>query len=155
MQAIGTALLALSALLPLYSQQTKPSCDRCSASYISREELDAYFKRAPARVANSVADQQVRAADVGKAHVDLGVVYRNATQAEGSAVAEHDLVSEVYYILDGSATLVTGSDIVGLKPRPADYPSVRLLNGPGGNGSGIRDGATFQLKATPLSFPPA
>ena len=37
-----------------------------------------------------------------------GVVYRNVTQAQGSAVAEHDLVSEVYYILDGSATLVSG-----------------------------------------------
>src|SRR5438045_799623 len=123
MQFTGTAFLALlPVIFPLAAQQTKPSCDRCSASYISREELDAYFKRAPARIANSVADQQVRAADVGKAHVDVGVVYRNATQAEGSAVAEHDLVSEVYYILDGSATLVTGSDIIGLNPRPADYP---------------------------------
>ena len=97
MQVIGTALLALlPAILPLSAQQVKPSCDRCSASYISREELEAYFKRAPARVTNSVSDQQVRAADVGKGHVDVGVVYRNATQAEGSAVAEHDLVSDVY-----------------------------------------------------------
>ena len=110
---MGTTLLALmSAILPLSAQQTKPSCDHCSASYISREELDSYFKRAPARVTNSVADQQVRAADVGKSHVDVGVVYRNATQAEGSAVAEHGLVSGVYYVLDGSATLVTASDIV-------------------------------------------
>ena len=82
MQVMGTALLALlCALLPLSAQQAKPGCDRCSASYIGREELDAYFKRAPARVINSVADQQVRAADVGKGHVDVGVVYRNATQA--------------------------------------------------------------------------
>src|SRR5579862_6442367 len=147
MQAPTIVLLALLAALPQAAQQTKPSCDRCSASYISREEFDAYFKRAPGSVTNSVSDQQVRAADIGKGHVDVGVVYRNATQAEGSAVAEHDLVSEVYYVLDGSATLVTGSDIVGLKPRPADYPSVRLLNGPGGNGAGIRDGKTYQLKA--------
>src|SRR5258708_39446905 len=107
MQVMRTAILALlPAILPLSAQQTKPSCDRCSASYISREELEAYFKRAPARVTNSVSDQQVRAADVGKGHVDVGVVYRNATQAEGSAVAEPDLVREVYYILDGSATPV-------------------------------------------------
>ena len=34
---MGTALLALlPALLPLYAQQAKPSCDRCSASYIGR-----------------------------------------------------------------------------------------------------------------------
>ena len=156
MQTLGITLLALVlAILPLSAQQAKPSCDRCSTSYISREELDAYFRRAPARVTNSVADQQVRAVDVGKSHVDVGVVYRNATQAEGSAVAEHDLVSEVYYILEGSATLVTGSDIVGLKPRPADYPSVRLLNGPGGNGSGIRNGAMYRLKAGDAIIIPA
>ena len=114
MQLIGTALLALlCAHLPLSAQQAKPSCDRCSASYISREELDAYLKRAPARATNSVADQQVRAANVGKANVDVGVVYRNATQAEGSAVAEHDLVSEVYYIPTGprpSSPAPTSSD---------------------------------------------
>ena len=155
MQAIQTVLLALLLALPLAAQGTKPSCDRCSASYISHEELDAYFRRAPGRVTNSVSDQQVRATDVGKSHVDVGVVYRNATQAEGSAVAEHDLVSEVYYVLDGSATLVTGSDIVGLTPRPADYASVRLLNGPGGNGSGIRNGATYQLKAGDAIIIPA
>jgi len=126
MQAVQTVLLALLPALPLAAQGSKPSCDRCSASYISHEEFDAYFKREPGRVTNSVSDQQVRAIDVGKSHVDVGVVYRNATQAEGSAVAEHDLVSEVYYVLEGSATLVTGSDIIGLKPRPADYPSVRL-----------------------------
>jgi mannose-6-phosphate isomerase-like protein (cupin superfamily) len=156
MQVLLTVLLVLlPTMVPLLAQVAKPSCDRCSASYISRGELDAYFQRAPERVTNSVADQQVRAVDVGKSHVDVGVVYRNGAQAEGSAVAEHDLVSEVYYILDGSATLVTGSDIVGLKRRPADYPSVRLLNGPGGNGSGIRHGATYQLKAGDAIIIPA
>jgi mannose-6-phosphate isomerase-like protein (cupin superfamily) len=156
MQAVRIIVYALlSAMLPVTAQQTRPSCDRCSASYISHQEIDAYFRRAPARLANSVADQQVRAVDVGKSHVDFGVVYRSDTQAEGSAVAEHDLVSEVYYVLDGSATLVTGSDIVGLQPRPADYPSVRLLNGPGGNGSGIRNGATYQLKAGDAIIIPA
>jgi mannose-6-phosphate isomerase-like protein (cupin superfamily) len=138
--------VAAALIFPLAAQDSKPSCNRCSASYVSSEELQAYLKRAPARVANAVADQQVRAADVGKSHVDIGVVYREGAQAEGSAVAEHDLVSEVYYVLDGSATLVTGSDIVGLKPRPAGNPAVRMLNGPGGNGSSIRNAATYHLK---------
>jgi mannose-6-phosphate isomerase-like protein (cupin superfamily) len=157
MHGVQTIVLtiATAVLIPAAGQQTKPSCNRCSASYISREELEAYLKRAPGRVINSVSDQQVRAVDVGKSHVDVGVVYRNATQAEGSAVAEHDLVSEVYYVLEGSATLVTGSDIVGLKPRPGDSASVRLLNGPGGNGSAIRNGTTHQLNAGDAIIIPA
>jgi len=141
---VGVWIVAMMCLL--LAQESKPSCNRCAASYVSSDEIESYLKRASGRVVNAVADQQVRAADVGKSHVDIGVVYRAGTQAEGSAVAEHDLVSEVYYILDGSATLVTGSDIVGLKPRPSDNPAVRMLNGPGGNGSSIRNGATYRLK---------
>jgi len=142
-------------ILPLLGQETKPSCTRCSASYIGREELQAYLERAPSRVVNSVSDQQVRAVDVGKSHVDVGVVYRIGTQTEDTSVAEHDLVSEVYYILEGSATLVTGSDIVGLKRRPADNRAVKLLNGPGGNGSSIRNGVEHRLKPGDVIVIPA
>jgi mannose-6-phosphate isomerase-like protein (cupin superfamily) len=140
---------------PLSAQEMKPSCRQCSATYISREEIDAYFQRAPARAVNSVADQQVRAVDIGKSHAAIGAVYRNGVQAEGSAVAEHDLVSEVYYILDGHGTLVTGPDIVGWTPRPATNENVRLLNGPGGNGSSIRNGTTFELKPGDVVVIPA
>ena len=154
-KSLTVAIGAIAVLFPLSAQEMKPSCSRCSASYISSEELQAYFKRAPSKVVNSVSDQQVRAADVGKSHVDVGVVYRSGTQAEGSAVAEHDLVSEVYYVLDGSATLVTGSDIVGWTRRPAENVNVRMLNGPGGNGSSIRNPATYQLKAGDAIIIPA
>jgi len=147
MNTTKTAALFLQSLAVMPAQQMNPSCKDCSASYIGRDEIQAYLKRAPARAANAVADQQIRAVDVGKSHVDVGVVYRNGAQAAGSAVAEHDLVSEVYYVIDGSATLVTGSDIVGWKARPADNQAVRLLNGPGGNGESIRNGVAHELKA--------
>jgi mannose-6-phosphate isomerase-like protein (cupin superfamily) len=132
-----------------------PTCNKCSATYIGNEEIQAYLNRAPARAANSVADQQVRAIDVGKSNVDIGVVYRGGTQSEGSAVAEHDQVSEVYHVLDGSATLVTGSDIADWKRRPGDNEAVRLLNGPGGNGASIRNGVSYQLKAGDVIVIPA
>src|SRR4051794_16132538 len=98
-------LLAIGALACALTAQN-PTCNKCSATYISSDELQAYLQRGPAGVNNAVLDQQVRALDVGKSHVDIGVVYRNGTQSAGSAVAEHDQVSEVYHILDGSATLV-------------------------------------------------
>lgn len=156
MKRIALFAACVAAMLsPLPGQEMKPTCHQCSATYIGREELDAYFQRAPSRAVNSVADQQVRAVDIGKSHVDIGVVYRNGVQAEGSAVAEHDQVSEVYYILDGKGTLVTGSDIVGWKPRPSSNENVRLLNGPGGNGSSIRNGATYELKPGDVIVIPA
>jgi len=154
MKILATAILSLAALLSS-KQDMNPSCQHCSATYIGREEIEAYLKRAPGRVVNSVADQQVREVDAGKSNVAIGVVYRNGVQAEGSAVAEHDYVSEVYYILEGTATLVTGPDIVGWQRRPATNENVRVLNGPGGNGASIRNAATHQLKPGDVIIIPA
>ena len=138
-------LLIIAVAAPLLAQ------DKPSGTYINSDEIQAYLKRAPA---DAVSDQQVRAVDIGKSHVDIGVVYRGK-QTAGGAVAEHDLVSEVYHIMDGSATLVLGSDITELKRRPADDRAVRLLNGPGGNGVSIRNGATYQLKPGDVVIIPA
>ncbi len=135
----------------LMAQESHPSCNKCSGTYIEASEIQAYVNRAPR---DGVADQQVRAVDVGKSHVDIGVVFRGKLSA-GGAVAEHDLVSEVYHVLDGSATLVLGWDITGLKRRPADDRAVRLLNGPGGNGTSIVNGATYELKPGDVVIIPA
>jgi mannose-6-phosphate isomerase-like protein (cupin superfamily) len=147
-------LLLLTAFA-LIAQQPHPTCNHCSASYIPAAELKAYLDRAPAlAVERGVSDQQVRAVDIGKSHVDVGVVYRPKLTAR-SPVAEHDLVSEVYHIMDGEADLVTGPDIEGLETRPSTNNNVRNLNGPGSNGTSIRGGVTHHLKAGDVIVIPA
>ena len=137
MRTVTTLLLGAIALLPL-SAQEQPTCNKCPATYVSSDEIQAYLKRVEGM---AVSDQQVRAVDVGKTNVDIGVVYRGKLAAPAKqSVAEHDQVSEVYHVIDGSATLMTGPDIVDMKPRPADDRAVRVLNGPGGNGASIRNG---------------
>jgi mannose-6-phosphate isomerase-like protein (cupin superfamily) len=143
-------LLGAAALLPLAAQ---PSCNKCPGTYVSNDEIQAYLKRVEG---TAVSDQQVRALDIGKTNVDIAVVYRGKLAGPAKqSVAEHDKVSEVYHIIDGTATLMTGPDIVDLKPRPADDRAVRLLNGPGGNGASIRNGVTYQLKAGDVVVIPA
>ena len=140
-------------VVPLSAQESKPSCNKCPSTYISNEEIQAYLKRVEG---SAVADQQVRALNVGKTNVDIGLVYRGKLTAPAAqSVAEHDLVSEVYHIIDGSATLMTGPDIVNLKKRAPDDRAVRLLNGPGGNGASIRNGVSHQLKAGDVIVIPA
>jgi mannose-6-phosphate isomerase-like protein (cupin superfamily) len=152
---IALKMIPCAIAFALCAQDTKPSCNHCSATYISNDELQAFLKRAPSRiVANDVSDQQVRALDIGKLNVDIGIVYRRALTGE-NPVAEHDLVSEVYHVIDGSATLVTGPDIVGAVRRPATNENVRLLNGPGSNAKSIRNGATYQLKPGDVIVIPA
>ena len=144
---------AIGLTLPLSAQNSKPSCNECPSTYISNDEIQSYLKRVEG---NAVADQQVRALDIGKINVDVGVVYRGKLAAPApQSVAEHDKVSEVYHIIDGSATLMTGPDITDLKPRSNDDRAVRLLNGPGGNGASIRNGVVHQLKAGDVIVIPA
>jgi mannose-6-phosphate isomerase-like protein (cupin superfamily) len=145
---VSAVVLALS---PVAAQDPNPTCKGCPASYIDAAEIEAYAARARAE---RIVDQQVRAVDVGKSNVAIGLVHRTRLTTPGE-VAEHDLVSEVYHVIDGSATLVTGPDLVDSKRRPADNTAVRLLNGPGHNAASIRNGVTHQLKAGDVIVIPA
>ena len=147
-----TVLALMTLALALFGQ-SKPTCDKCSATWISVTETQAYTKRA---IDKHLVDQQVRAVDIGKAHVGIGMVYRGKLdKPQTASVAEHDQVSEVYHIIDGSATLVTGSDLAGAKARPLDSETVRMLNGPGNNAETIRNGATYHLVAGDVIVIPA
>jgi mannose-6-phosphate isomerase-like protein (cupin superfamily) len=151
--SMGIVVLGgLAVAAALWAQEGKPSCNRCPGTYISNQEVQDYLKRVPRDT--SVADQQVRAVSVGKTNVDIGVIYRGKVTTE-SPVAEHDLVSEVYHVIDGSATLMLGPDIVDAKRRPADDRTVKLLNGPGSNGASIRNGKSYDLKAGDVVIIPA
>jgi hypothetical protein len=131
----------------------QPTCRMCPGTYIPKSEIGAYVNKA---IAEKLTDQQVRDIDIGKAHIGIGVVHRGKlASAAPDSVAEHDLVSEVYHIIDGSATLVTSPDIVGMKRRPATLETVRLFNGPGNNGSSVRNGVAHELKAGDVIVIPA
>ena len=149
-------LIPAFAVMALFAQDTKPACDRCQAAYIANDELMAYLKRAPGRVHNDVSDQQVRAVDVGRMNVGVAIVHRGKLAGPApNSVAEHHQVSEVYHVIDGTATLATGPDIVGAQERPADSDTVRLLNGPGSNGASIRNPVLTELKAGDVIVIPA
>ena len=117
------------------------------------ERAQAYTKKA---IEEKLVDQQVRDIEIGKAHIGIGMVHRGKLDKPApNSVAEHDLVSEVYHIIDGTATLVLGPDITNRQRRPATQLTVREFNGPGNNGSDIRNGVTYNLKAGDVVVIPA
>jgi mannose-6-phosphate isomerase-like protein (cupin superfamily) len=73
----------------------------------------------------------------------------------GEAVAEHEQISEVYYIIEGSATLLTGPDLVDAKQRPSSLKTVREQNGPGFGAASIKNPVTHELKAGDMIIIPA
>jgi len=151
---LGTAAAGcLVTSLDAQGDNPQPTCTMCPGTYIPVDELQAYVKKA---IAEKRIDQQVRDVDIGKAHIAIGMVYRGKLDAPGKdSVAEHDLVSEVYHIVDGTGTLALGPDLVNKQRRPATSETVRLFNGPGNNSESIRNGVTYQLKAGDVVIIPA
>ena len=150
-------LMMLSVLSVMFAPSAlsaqEPTCRNCPGTYIPNEEVRAYIKRA---MDNSLVDQQVRAVDIGKSNLDVGVVYRGRLDKPAEAsVAEHDQVSELYHVIEGTATLMLGPELVNPKRRPADLETVRLFNGPGNNATAIRNGVSYNLKPGDVVIIPA
>jgi mannose-6-phosphate isomerase-like protein (cupin superfamily) len=145
--------IALAAAVMAQGTNPQPTCKMCPSTYIPSEEVQAYVKKAQTE---KLTDQQMRDVEIGKAHVGIGVVHRpRLTAAPADSVAEHDLVSEVYHVISGAGTFVTGPDLVNMKRRPADLETVRLFNGPGNNASAIRNPTTQELKPGDVVVIPA
>jgi mannose-6-phosphate isomerase-like protein (cupin superfamily) len=87
---------------------------------------------------DAVSDQQIRVVDIGKYNVAVGVLHRSA-KAKQNAIS-HSQVTEIYYVLTGSGTFVTGGSMTDPSAAPADGTTVKILVGPSTNGSGIRGG---------------
>jgi mannose-6-phosphate isomerase-like protein (cupin superfamily) len=149
-------LLGGAVTLALFAQAPSPTCKNCQATYIPKSELDAYTAK---EIKYNQVDLQVRDADIGKATVGIGMVHRGKLTAEqgkrAGIVAEHEQVSEVYHIIDGAATLVTGSGLVNPKKRPATERTVIFQNGPGYNADSITNPETHHLKAGDVIIIPA
>jgi len=150
----GAAVMAcLAAALVAQDSGPEPQCTMCPAYYLDNREIQEYVAKA---MKERLVDQQIRDVEIGKAHVGVGVVYRGKLDKPGpNSVAEHDLVSEVYHIIEGTATFVTGPDLVGKTRRPPTLETVRLFNGPGNGASSIRNGVTHQLKPGDVMVIPA
>ena len=142
------------AMSVVYAQDSgpAPTCNMCPGTYIPKSEVDAYVKRG---YANQLTDQQIRQVSIGKANVGVAVVTRTKMNNPAAVVAEHDLVSEVYHVIDGAATLVLGPDLIGKQRRPSTETTVWLLNGPGNNSTGIRNGVAYEIKAGDVIVIPA
>jgi mannose-6-phosphate isomerase-like protein (cupin superfamily) len=151
--AVACVAVGIMAQPKINPTDPQPTCIMCPGTYIPRSELEAYTKKA---VAERLTDQQVRDIDIGKAHVGIGMVYRGKLDKPApNSVAEHDLVSEVYHVISGEATLVLGPDIVDRQRRPATQRAVVEFNGPGNSGSEIRNGVAYQIKAGDVVVIPA
>jgi quercetin dioxygenase-like cupin family protein len=120
---------------------------RGAAVDISNAEVEATVqKTASARV----SDQAIRVVSInGEYNVGVGVVHRAKTAGTGGPGAgggvEHSQITEVYHVISGNATLVTGGTIENPRETPPDSPVVTTLNGPSTQGGGVSGGLSRQI----------
>ena len=104
-------------------------------------------------IANGVADTPIRTIDAGGHHVGVAIVYRGPA-ANVVAGTIHTEVTEVYTVLEGSATLVTGGRLIDPRPRE-DTALRRMVSGPGWTGNGMEGGVTRSVAEGDIIIVPA
>lgn len=147
------AAVAAFAIGRVSAQDVEPSCQLCEAELIAAEEIQDYIRVA---MATGLTDQQVRSLDVGRTNVQVALAHRGAlAEPAPRSVAAHDLVTEVYVVLSGGGTNLSGPMLVDPERRPPDNRAVQFLNGPGTNSIAIENGTSVELKAGDVYVIPA
>ncbi len=104
-------------------------------------------------IANGVTDTPIRTIDAGGHHVGVAIVHRGPA-ANVVAGTIHSEVTEVYTVLEGSATLVTGGRLIDPRPRE-NTAQRRRVSGPGWTGNGMDGAVTRQIGEGDIIIIPA
>ena len=104
-------------------------------------------------IASGVTDTPIRTVDAGGHHVGIALVHRGPL-ANAVAGTIHSEVTEVYSVLEGSGTLVTGGRLIDPQPRE-NTARRRMVSGPGWTGTGMEGGVTRQVAEGDVIIIPA
>jgi mannose-6-phosphate isomerase-like protein (cupin superfamily) len=145
--AVTTA--GLGVLLVVLVQS--PSAPVIPATVVPASDIQAVAAQS---IANKVSDTSIRTVDAGGHNVGIGVVYRG----KGTGLKQfssHDRVTEVYQVLEGAGTLVTGGGLVDPVRRQSGSEAVGQMNGPSLSGTAIDGGVSRHLVKGDMVIIPA
>lgn len=129
---LSTAIVGTFAARP-QAQAARPPV---IATDITAAEVQAVIKHP-----TGGADRLMKAVDMGAYNVGVGVLRRGPTKPGAPVGAiNHEKITEVYYVISGSGTLLTGGTVVNITPSPADSEIVKVAVGPS-NTSTFKDPA--------------
>ena len=128
--AAGAATLALL----VWASATQPSAQAGSPSIAT--DITAAEVRAVMDHPTGGTDRLIKAVDMGRYNVGVGVLRRGPTKPGAPVGAiNHTGITEVYYVISGSGTLLTGGTVENARPAPADSEIVRVAVGPSNQGT--------------------
>ena len=103
------------------------------ATDVKGSEIKAFIDKLPK---DAISDLPIRTVDVGGYRVGVYGVFRPKTDKQ-DAILHEVTTTEVYYMLEGSGTLVTGGTLMNERREPATGTNVR--------GSGIAGGVSRRV----------
>ena len=144
----ATAVFVMSLAIVQTGVRTPPT----SATDVTSGDIRATIAKAPV---DGILNQQIRVVDMGKYNVAVGVLHRSAKPAQQGAI-DHAQVTEVYHIIEGSGTFVTGGTIANARQVAADNVITRFSSGRAAAVRRFKAGrAGTSAPATSSSFHPA
>src|SRR5215467_6615770 len=139
--------LSLPGRFPASTQSAAPAVPhlpRGAATDVSHAEIQSLVQKT---AADRVSDQAIRVVSInGEYNVGVGVVHRAKTSgAQAGGGIEHSQITEIYHVIEGNATLVTGGTMGDTSEFPADHPVVKVLNGPSTRGGPVQNGVSRKI----------
>jgi mannose-6-phosphate isomerase-like protein (cupin superfamily) len=132
------AIVIVSSQGITFSQSRIPT----SSSFITKAEIASVLKHVGSEGAGT--DRQIKVVDMGKYNVGVGVLHRGPT-TPSTAISGigHSQVSEIYYVISGSGTFISGGRVANRREQAADAEIVRLAVGP--SFSGVFEGGETRV----------
>jgi quercetin dioxygenase-like cupin family protein len=117
---------------------------RGTATDISNAEIQAAVQKTASA---AVSDQALRVVSIqGEYNVGVGIVHRAKTIGKDAANGvEHSRITEVYHVIEGTGTLVTGGSLETPEEAAPDSQTVQVLNGPSTRGGAIKNGISRKI----------
>jgi mannose-6-phosphate isomerase-like protein (cupin superfamily) len=136
------SVLMLAGLPALVGAQTASAAPPKPAVDVTKAAIEAAAKigAAALKPGVSVSDRNIALSDTGGYNVTVAYVTRPATKVMAGTVLSHDTITEIYYIVSGHGTHMTGTLVDGTKEAGS------TTIGPGWRStSAIKNGRTTTL----------
>jgi quercetin dioxygenase-like cupin family protein len=142
MKTISTCALALLLVSAVVAQT--PHQPRGTATDVTSDDVQATLKKTAGA---AVSDQAIRVVSINDEYnVGVGVVHRSKTTGKASPNGiEHSQITEIYHVMEGNATLVTGGTIENPRESSPESQVVKVLNGPSTGGGAIQGGVSRKV----------
>jgi mannose-6-phosphate isomerase-like protein (cupin superfamily) len=117
---LAAATLAFTTVASAQAPASPPPTDRTKATHFSSADLQAALAKLPTDRPSSAA----RVFSLAPYNVN---VERRMPQPQGASL--HEAQAELFYVVDGSATMVTGGKLVGEKRNGTNLQGTGIENG--------------------------